>query len=281
MMKVKQTILTLTFGVFGLAACNNLSRQNSIENQTTSVDTTKTKAVAENDTITYDYSSFPIDSTFSTKVLTVGTFHEDEVWKSAKNENWFGVFKGRNGCYISQTKIKTVKVFDPVLDEDSLKDKTGWDVEAINKDTCVVLIAGLDFLSSRQINQTVLSKDQIFPGDTLLINYLGIDYKIFATGGKKKVQDDPEWFEVWNYKLYLTATIKGQQHKSLLVAQPNFDDQMINLIFAGDIDGDGILDLIIDTSRHYNATSPTIYLSRPAGNREVVKPIGGHTSVGC
>lgn len=56
---------------------------------------------------------------------------------------------------------------------------------------------------------------------------------------------------------------------------------MINLIFVGDIDGDGILDLIIDTSRHYNATSPTIYLSRPADNGEVVKPIGGHTSVGC
>lgn len=95
------------------------------------------------------------------------------------------------------------------------------------------------------------------------------------------MQQEPEWFEVWNYKLYLTAEIKGQKRKSLLVAQPNFDDQMINLIFAGDIDGDGILDLIIDTSRHYNVTSPTIYLSKPAGNEEVVKPIGGHTSVGC
>ncbi len=284
MTTMKQTILALTFAVFGLTACNNSSRQSNTKNKTTAVDTS-TSSIAitntsDNDTITYDRSYFPVDS-FSTKVLTVGTFHEDEVWKSAKNDNWFGVFKGRNGCYISQTKIKTVKVFDPVLDEDSLKNKTGWYVEAINKDTCIILLAGLDFLSSRQINQAVLSKDQLFPGDTLRINYSGIDYKIFATGGKNKVQDDPEWFDVWNYKLYLAARIKGQLHKSLLVAQPNFDDQMIDLIFAGDIDGDGILDLIIDTSRHYNATSPTIYLSRPADNGEVVKPMGGHTSVGC
>jgi hypothetical protein len=53
-----------------------------------------------------------------------------------------------------------------------------------------------------------------------------------------------------NYKLYITATIKGEAHKNLLVAQQNFDDQMIKLIFAGDIDGDGILDLIIDTSKN-------------------------------
>ena len=281
----KQTILALAFVAFGLIACNNSSRQSNTENTSVTVDTLSSAVAAsnsaDNDTITYDYSTFPNESSYSTKVLTVGTFHEDEVWESAKDENWYGVFNGRNGSYISQTKIKSVKVFDPLLDEDSLKDKTGWDVEAINKDTCIILIAGIDFLSNRQIKQRVLSKEQIFPDDTLRINYLGIDYKIFATGGKKKVQDDPEWFDVWNYKLYLTATIKGQHLESLLVAQPNFDDQMIKLIFAGDIDGDEILDLIIDTSRHYNATTPTIYLSRPAENGEVVKPIGGHTSVGC
>lgn len=122
---------------------------------------------------------------------------------------------------------------------------------------------------------------QIFPGDTMGINYLGIDYKIFATGGSKKGADDLIPSKVWNYKLYINDTINGLQHKSLLVAQPNFDDRMINLIFAGDIDADGILDLIIDTSRHYNATSPTICLSKPADKGEVVKPIGGHTSIGC
>jgi hypothetical protein len=133
----------------------------------------------------------------------------------------------------------------------------------------------------RNVQQAVLAKEYIFPGDTLRINYLGIDYMIFATGRKKKVQDDPEWFEVSDFKLYMTAKIKGQQLTSLLVAQPNFDDEMIELIFAGDMDGDAILDLIIDTSWHYNATRPANYLSRPAGNGELLKPIGGHTSAGC
>lgn len=284
MTTARQKILTLTFAVFGLTACNNSSRPTDTENKTPTVDTPTSAVVnantSDNDTMTYDYSYFPIDSTFSTKVLTVGTFHGDEVWDNADKEKWFGLFHGKTGFYIAETKLKTQRVNDVIVDENE-NEKTGWEVKTINKDTSLILIEPLSFLTAHKVQQAVLAKEQIFPGDTLKISYLGIDYKIFATGGKKKVQDDPEYFDVWNYKLYLTATIKGQQHKSLLVAQPNFDDQMINLIFAGDIDGDGILDLIIDTSRHYNATSPTIYLSRPADNGEIVKPIGGHTSVGC
>jgi hypothetical protein len=284
MTTLKQKILALTFAVFGLTACNNSSRQNNLVNETTTVDTLASDIegakVYEIDTVSYDYSYFPIDSLFTIKVLTVGTFHDDEVWESADKEKWFGLFKSNTGFYLQETKLKTKRVYDQIVDENE-NEKTGWEVQTINKDTSIILIEASKFLTPHNVQQATLSKEQVYPGDTLRINYLGIDYKIFATGGKKKVQNDPEWFDVWNYKLYLTATIKGQQKTSLLVAQPNFDDQMINLIFAGDIDGDGILDLIIDTSRHYNATSPTIYLSRPADNGEVVKPIGGHTSVGC
>ncbi len=284
MMTLKQTILELIFTVFGLTACNNSSRQDNRENRATTVDTLTKVAAAnnssDNDTITYDHSTFPIDSTFSAKVLTVGTFHSDEVWENADKEKWFGLFHGKTGFYIAETKLKTKRVHDGIVDENE-NEITGWEVQTVNKDTSIILIEGLNSLTTQNVQQAVLSKEQILPDDTLRINYLGIDYKIFATGEKKKVQDAPEWFEVWNYKLYMSATIKGRQQKSLLVAQPNFDDQMINLIFAGDIDGDGILDLIIDTSRHYNVTSPTIYLSKPADNGEVVKPMGGHTSVGC
>jgi len=280
---MKNFVLFSIFAIVAVIACKNHKQSNS--NSETLMEGSLENDTLENDfqncdSIFNKYTLFPIDSTLQTKILTTGTFHSDEVWKNADKENWIALFQSERSYYLAETKIKTIRVYDSVADENE-NDKTGWDVTTINRGRALILIETLDFLKPHQVLEAVLSKKQIFPGDTLRINYLGVHYILYATGEKKKVQTDPEWFEVWNYKLYITATIKGKQHKSLLVAKPSFDDQMITLIFAGDIDDDGILDLIINTSRHYNVSSPTIYFSKPAKNGEVVKPMGVHTSVGC
>lgn len=268
---------------YGAISCSN-SGKNNIEDKTTVTDTITVSDIpsnsTNNDTIIYDNYYFPIDSTFTVKVLTTGTFHGDEVMDNVEEKKWLGLFKSKTGFYLGETKLKTKRIFDQILDEGA-NDKTGWEVRTINKDTTIILFEKPDYLTARNVQQVILPKKEIFPGDTIQFKYLDVDYKLFATGGKKKVDASSDWFTVWNYRLYLTATIKGKQRKSLLAAQPQFEDKMINIIFTGDIDGDGILDLIIDTSGHYNATSPTIYLSQPAGDEDIVKPIGGHTSVGC
>ena len=41
-------------------------------------------------------------------------------------------------------------------------------------------------------------------------------------------------------------------------------DASPRLLFAGDIDRDGKLDLIVDTTDHYNKSRPTLFLSSPA-----------------
>lgn len=269
--------------LLGLTACNSVSTQITDQDKIVPIDTivaTSNESQATIDTVNYDETIFPFDSLLHTKILKTGIFHEDEVWQSADKEKWFGLFIGSNGFYLEETQIKTQRVNDPVLDENE-NEKTGWEVSTSKKDSNYLLIEALPFLQNRQVQYIALNKNQIYPGDTLNFFFLGKEYKLFATGGKKKVQSDPEAFDLWNYKLYLTTTKDGQQIKQLLVAQPSFDDKMIEILFAGDIDVDGTLDLIIDTSGHYNATSPTLYLSQPADKKEVTKPVGRHTSVGC
>lgn len=272
--KLKISAYTLT--ILLLISCNNSSQQNNNENNDT-----LTKLTSKLKSPKVDESSNSTeDSTFSVKVLTTGTFHNDEVWKNADKLNWFGLFKHHENYYLKLTKIKTINVNDPIVDDDE-NIKTGWEVTTLNKDSCLILIEPLSYLADRKIQSIFLKKNYIYPSDTIKFEYLGIDYKIFATGIKKNTQDSPEWYDVSDYKLYLIATINGLEKKSLLVDEQNFDDKMIQLIFAGDIDGDSILDLIIDTSNHYNATRPTIYLSKPANKGEIVKRIGEHKSVGC
>ena len=275
--------IIITFVIFALTACRDANIQTIKQNNIIPTDTIVATPAAQYttiDTIEYDKTIYPVGNELKTKVLTTGDFHEEEVWQNADKEKWFGLFKGSNGFYVEQITITTKRIHDPIVDENE-NAKTGWKVSTFKKDSNYILIENLPFLSNRRVQHFPLKKCTIYPDDTLSFSFLGTDYKLFATGGKKKVQEDPEAFDVWNYKLYLTAKKLGHPITQLLVAQPSFDDKMIDLIFVGDIDGDEILDLIIDTSSHYNMLSPTLYLSNPADKQKLVTPVGAHTIVGC
>jgi len=283
-MTMKQ-IAWLVSLIFLIVSCGNKNTQaeklkeDFVENKKPQNDL-KLNHENEKDTIKYDNLNFPNDNNYIAKLLTTGTFHSDEVWINADKEKWFGLFNNENGFYLAETKVITIRVRDLIVDENE-NEKTGWNVQTNNKDTSIMLINGLNFQSKHEIKQMVLQKDQVMPDDTLHFNYLGIEYELFATGSMKNDKNDPNWKIVWNYKIYLRVHKDGQIITELLVAKPNFDAEMINIMFAGDIDGDGLLDLIIDTSRHYNATIPTLYLSKSADKGHLLKAVAGHKSIGC
>ena len=282
MQKITQGAFILMVVLLAVNACKTDSKTDKVQHPgspDSSLVSVKTAESTE-DTIVYDEFYFPDDTNFMAKILTTGIFHEDEVWTGADQLKWFGLFYNRSNVYLAETKITASRVHDEISD-DSEDDKTGWEIKAMNQDTAYMLIAGLDFLKNRKIEPLYLPKRQLIPGDSLKFNHLGVEYCLYATGNKRKHDEDGVWYEIWNYRLYLAAKINNQWKKDLLVACPSFDDAMIDLIFAGDIDGDGFLDLIIDTSNHYNGMNPTLFLSKPAEKGHLIKVVGEHGSVGC
>lgn len=219
-----------------------------------------------------------VDNGDTARLLNLGTYHGEEVWEGAEKENWWGLFKGTSGFYLAETKLKTKRVLDEIVDASN--EKTGWKVSPLNKDSCIVLITGLNFLTNHPVHTVALSKRVVLPGDTLRLNIMGAQYKLFATG-KKDSASKQHYYGVSDYKLYLSAKKAGRVITDLLVEQKNFDDQMISIIFAGDIDNDNFPDLLINTSWHYNVFRPTLYLSKPAGSNHLLKRMGSHMSVGC
>jgi hypothetical protein len=210
------------------------------------------------------------------KLLTTGSFHNNEVLENADKEEWFGLFKNMSGFYLAKTKVQIERITDITIDTNE-NDKTGWEVQTINKDTSVILIAGLSILKAHCVKKAELAKNMVWPGDTLNFNFLGKDYKLFAAGSKMNVTNNPEWYDVTDYELYIAAYKNGQYITDTLIKTKNFSNAMINIIFAGDIDGDGFPDLVIDTSGEYDATCPTLYLSKPAYNEHLLIVVGKHT----
>lgn len=256
--------------MMGLLSCNNSEKQVADTTETDSLATTIEKITVEEPA---DFQEYPTDSFFISKVLTTGIFHSDEVLEDADKMNWVGLFKNKTGYYLAATKIKTSRVHDPIVDEDK-KTKTGWKVQTTNKDSALILVEALPFLKENKVQQLALTQAQFMPGDSLKFNFINIEYQIFAKGKL-------DGTTVLDYKLYLKTTQNGQTKVELLSAQLGFEDAMIRILFAGDIDGDGLLDLVIDNSNHYNGKSITLYLSKPAENGALLKVIGGHRSVGC
>ncbi|MBZ4036664.1 hypothetical protein K6T82_17980 [Flavobacterium sp. 17A] len=226
-----------------------------------------------------DNYTYPVDSLLKVDVLWTEVFHSDEVNPDLEKKTWFGLFKKGNGYSLSETDISIKHAYDVIVDEDE-SEQTGWEVSTAIKDTCVILVEKLPGFVNKNV-EFVKVPERIYPEENVDFKFLGNQYKLFATGKKRKESPESDWWFVSDYKLYLTTFVNGKETTELLTAKKSFDEQMIKIIFAGDLDGDGKLDLIIDTASHYNVSSLTLYLSKTGETNSIIKPVGVFSFVGC
>jgi hypothetical protein len=203
----------------------------------------------------------------SVKILQTGSFHKDDVSANSARLKWKGLFKTNDRFYIKDADVKFSRQHDGEVDDHT--QNTGWRVQCGEKDSTKLLISGLNELNNGEINQIALSKGTLLPGEKEEFNYSGTTYTLYASGKKKDGY-------IYNYKLFLMATVKGHSFNQLLIAQPffgqAFTDQVLTTIyFAGDLDGDNIPDFLIDTTDALTATVPGLYLSKPAGDKAILK----------
>ncbi|NIQ12133.1 MAG: hypothetical protein GWO23_21940 [Gammaproteobacteria bacterium] len=53
------------------------------------------------------------------------------------------------------------------------------------------------------------------------------------------------------------------------------------VLWAGDLDRDGKLDILLDLTDHYNVSAPTLLLSSMAAANELVQPVAEFRTTGC
>jgi len=207
---------------------------------------------------------------FDAEILSVGTLHGEEVSANAAAKKWFGFFQYSDKTYeLQETKLSFTRVVDQVLgesEEDASAVKIQVEDGQQKQGAVIALIEGLDCLKAGISDKLDWYPPKLDSGESYTFMFQNQPYTLSAVG---------------MYELFLESEKDGKMVKTLLASTPFFDEGSIGILFVGDIDQDGQIDLILDNSPKYNAFTPTVYLSSVAGENELVKVVGMGLFVGC
>jgi hypothetical protein len=213
-------------------------------------------------------------------ILMENSYHGDDVPKGCESMKWFGLFMSKDSSYYLTKSILDFSFSnDPIVDNED--EATGVDVESENENNSVVFISGLDYLKEREVEVLSHKRNEMEPGDQLLFNFFGISYNIEAKGTGEYDSLNNYWMSIENYNLTISATIDGVYISQVLLEMREFYENVPAIEFIGDIDGDGIIDLIIDDSNNYNVMSTTLFLSKPTVEDKILKKVANLTTTGC
>ena len=223
------------------------------------------------------------------EILGWGAYHGDDV-NAQSGEQWFGLIQNGESYELRLYTI-TIELFhDEMVDEGG--EQTGKKVSLIGEGEPLILMRGIPELKEGKIkthSQHVAVDDSFFTRNQLLhrVIYPGQEvdcrvneyqYKVFATG---VVEAHDEFGAirpiVKDYQLFLSS---GKE-KILLSRGAVHEGPTNTIMWSGDLDNDGKIDLLVDTSYHYNVSEVTLFLSSFATQGILPVKVASFHSTGC
>lgn len=247
------------------------------------------------------------------KILHTGIFHGNEV--SAKTgEKWLGLYK-INDEYVLHPVILNIEAKHDAIIDNNENEKTGKKVSAAidknvknppeDKESPLLLIQGAGIKagtidtafpfkqgSSEQQNISSRTMGDFSPLRSIIMKYNNKIYTLaLSLGWPNKDYPDIEkcslnLIAVDREVSQTIATKRDLNDQEPIVNSIEFlgctvDDGFPQLDWAGDIDQDGKIDLIIAPGYHWNVSATTLFLSSFAKNGELVGLAARFTAEGC
>jgi hypothetical protein len=206
----------------------------------------------------------------SASLLTTGAFHGDEV-HARTGEQWLGLFQAPSGFVWRVVALTTRRVNDPVVDEPN--EKTGIEVRVPGGEP-VLLTKSIAGLLGARVRTVLHSPEGLsLPEKDALELDLDAAYRLRVVD--RRLSDEaPEKRSRLVLESHGISQVLYEWPSGLL-------DQHCELVWAGDLDGDGKLDLLMILSDHYNVMERTLFLSSRRSKADFVKRIAAFVTVGC
>jgi len=269
---MKKTILLLLF--IGLISCKQKSYDKTIK-----VLKEEPKVLNENNkvidnTIDIDSTSIDlVDSSIKTRanekyIDILVTTHAYRDWEGENDtniltKNWIDLHEKDGKYYLSKANYKIQRFVDEC---------SGSNASVINSKNNTLLLINKPDLKLGEVKSIAIKKKHIWPNKKVTYNFNNIKYTLRAEGEiispeKEQLYGD----NIKNYKLYFST---NNSTETLFLEEPSFNGTFVELLFVGDIDNDGKLDLIFSASTDYEEERVLLFLSSKEKNGSIIKKAG-------
>lgn len=192
------------------------------------------------------------------EILFTGSFHGDEV-KARSGETWLCLMATETGDELKTCTVDVKTVFDPIMDEN-----TGREVSIRDGGEAMLLVRNIHGLKPGPVRTFFSGTWSLRPEN----GSLGLGSEMQLEMGREGVWHTVEFRA-------------GSTRKQVLWRNEYVGDGSPLLHWAGDLDRDGKLDLLIDVTDHDNLSRRALFLSSLAKEGELVGLAGLFDSVGC
>lgn len=209
------------------------------------------------------------------RLLEVGEFHAEEV-DAETGEQWLGLHISENRSMLLNYELTVERVHDVVIDE--VDQKTGKKV-SVDLPLHPTFLVNSDWILNAGPVETVFADnpeglERIAP---VTLNLAGNAYQLKIAGPEDGEKCWPDGLPK-NAKLVLT---NGSSTQVLYTLEECGSDPAWSLVWAGDLDRDGKLDLYVSVTQHYNSAQKKLFLSSQADEGQLVQEVAEFAISGC
>ncbi|MCB1053005.1 MAG: hypothetical protein H6510_08285 [Acidobacteria bacterium] len=215
----------------------------------------------------------------SQNLLLPGIYHGEEI-TSPPGSTYWAVFSGPETDHLEQTQLVLKAYNDPIFDSEN--EATGKAVSVIGPHQPLFMVTGIPDLKPGPLQRVAIQESSILLGKKIEIPWKDETHLLMW----QKSSGKSEYPNIANYDLVYVAGKQQQILGQFEVYAPDGQDPMLasegqpTLIWAGDLNRDGNLDLLIDMTDHYNVSEPTLFLSL-ANASTPVKKVCWFRTTGC